>query len=60
VGLALDEPHEGDRREEVDGITFVVSQRDAAMILNRGHLTVDWADVEWRRGYRVRVSTGGC
>ena len=53
MGLALDEPEEGDRSEEIDGIQFVIAENDAQMILHHCPLQIDFTETGWRRGYRV-------
>ena len=58
MGLALDEPQEGDRREEIEGLPFVISERDASMVLYGGAVIVDFVEDGWRRGYHVRVGAG--
>ncbi len=59
MGLALDEPKDGDRHQDVEGIEFVISERDASMILYEGPARVQYNDRGWWRGYRVNVGRGG-
>jgi hypothetical protein len=53
VGLALDEPREGDRREVQDGVEFVMAERDASLLLGSGPLSLGYSERGWSRGYRV-------
>lgn len=59
MGLALDEPREGDRTEEIDGVTFVMSERDGSLLLRGGPVRVRYADHGWWRGYRATAGGGG-
>ena len=62
MGLALDESKEGDRHQELEGIDFVISERDASMILLDGPVSVQFSDRGWWKGYRVTAggSAGTC
>lgn len=59
MGLALDEPKDGDLRESVDGVEFVMAKRDQALLLGGGPVRVRYMDRGWWQGYRVTVSGGG-
>jgi len=56
--LALDEPKEDDQNQQVDGVEFVISERDASMVLQDGPVTVQYNDQGWWKGYRVVTSRG--
>jgi hypothetical protein len=59
VGLTLDESKEGDRHQELDGMDFVISERDASMVLLDGPVSVQFSDRGWWSGYRVTAGRGG-
>jgi hypothetical protein len=61
VGLALDEPKDGDKVEEVDGLKFLVDDELAGNLAPYLPFLVDYDDRYWF-GVRVRVSrrTAGC
>jgi hypothetical protein len=59
VGLALDEPKDGDLREVVEGVEFVMARRDEDLLLHRGPVVIRYSDRGWWRGYRASVSGPG-
>ncbi len=59
MGLALDEPKEGDLRQEVGGVEFVMAERDQSMLLADGPIQIRYSDRGWWRGYRATVSNAG-
>ena len=59
MGLALDEPQTGDRHQQISEIDFVISERDASMVLYEGPVKVRYSDQGWWRGYRVTTARGG-
>ena len=58
MGLALDEPQDSDKAHEVDGIHFVVSQRDAPYVDTREGVSVDYVEYGWGSGFVIRKRYG--
>ena len=64
MGLALDEPKEGDQSFDVGGITWLVSQRDAPFVLAGEGVRVDHRKEAWGAWFNVtpihHAFAGGC
>jgi len=60
--MALDEPTDDDRRETINGIDFVITERDASMLLVDGPVKLTYSDTGWFKGYRVsaKAAADGC
>jgi Fe-S cluster assembly iron-binding protein IscA len=56
LGLALDEPQEGDQTYNVEGIDILVDWRAAPYA---GESTVDYIDSMWGKGFTIRPAYGG-
>jgi Fe-S cluster assembly iron-binding protein IscA len=56
LGLALDEPQEGDQTYTVEGIDIMVDSRAAPYAIGS---TVDYIDSMWGRGFTIRPAYGG-
>ena len=56
MGLALDEPQEGDETCHVEGIDILVDKR-AMPYANDS--TVDYINSMWGRGFTIRPAYGG-
>lgn len=55
MGLVLDEPGEEDLKEECEGIPFIVTQREASMILYGGPVSIHFVDRGYHSDFRVTV-----
>ena len=64
--MALDEPKETDKSEEVDGIKYLI---DAKLVEKLGTVSVDYVESGWRSGFVIttqnpigvdRSSCGSC
>ena len=56
MGLALDEPQEGDEKYNVDGIDILVDIRAMPYAVES---TVDYIDGMWGQGFTIRPAYGG-
>ena len=56
MGLALDEPQEGDETYNVDGIDILVDKRAMPYAVES---TVDYIDSMWGKGFTIRPAYGG-
>jgi Fe-S cluster assembly iron-binding protein IscA len=56
LGLALDEPQDGDQTYNVEGIDILVDKRAAAYAADS---TVDYVDSMWGKGFTIRPAYGG-
>ena len=64
MGMALDEPKDGDTSIEVAGITWLVSERDAPQVLAGDGIRVDHRKEQWGAWFNVTrihpAFSGGC
>jgi len=56
LGLALDEPQDGDQTYNVEGIDILVDRRAAPYAFES---TVDYIDSMWGKGFTIRPAYGG-
>ena len=56
MGLALDEPQDGDKTYKVEELDILVDQRAAPYA---GESTVDFIDSFWGKGFTIRPAYGG-
>ena len=59
LGLVQDEPADRDRREEVEGLTFVIDATLAGHLERHLPLAVDYSEDSWE-GLTVRPTRQGC
>ena len=56
MGLALDEPQEGDETYNLDGVDILVDKRAMPYAAES---TVDYIDSMWGKGFTIRPAYGG-
>jgi hypothetical protein len=58
MGLALDEPRKSDKNLEIEGLNFVMDEREAQDMLRYGTLAVDYQGGWWGHSFVVQPSFG--
>lgn len=58
MGLALDEPKDSDRNLEIDGLNFVMDEREAQDMLRYGALAIDYQGGLWGHSFAVHPTYG--
>jgi hypothetical protein len=56
LGLALDEPRDGDTTFEVDGLTFLMAENEERLLGNGRDVRVDYFEDGFGRGFHVSTT----
>ena len=60
--MALDEPSDGEEVSRVDGLPFVVAEKDSSMVFAHGDVHIDHQKYSFGEGFILKNarSAGGC
>jgi Fe-S cluster assembly iron-binding protein IscA len=57
--MALDEPKTDDIKHEINGVRFIVAEREKHLVFGKSGVSVDYRDNFYGSGFNIRPLNGG-